>query len=900
MQFDQLEVENFKSISQESVNFGNGILVMHGENGAGKSSFLEAAFFALYGSNALPSHSNLNDIIKTGETYLRVMLRFRHGGEDYLIERELIDRGNGSPDHECVFETKDDIINGVTASEHAVETLLNMDADSFLNCAYVRQGEIELVDATPAEREEMIDRLLHLGMFETYTDRANKVRLGVKNLREEREALLNDVKTDIDNLEEQDLETQRSAIISEIDRLETKRSSKKDELESREQEKQEAEDAIERLSKTKDRIEELNGELTEAKEKLETSREKRQKHHKEFKKQKKRRNEIIDSLNTSLPHLEIGLKAAESLQNPTGMYDVDNVENKRESLQKRSKEVSEEAMDKRSKKKSLENDIEDLREWAEQKESNADKKDKKVASVRSEKSDLVDRKEGVETEIESVRQDIKEQKREFESEDFDFGNAVSQRERVEEKLESIQSERNDIEKELSTAEDQLEQADELLDEGKCPECGQDVDGSPHVESIEEYRDRVNDLQSKLSRVKSSEQDTESRLQEVDRLVSIEESVDSMESTITQKQREKTDISERIAEKKDRINDLQIEAKDLRETSESHLEDANQKVEMVNNLDEEISKLEDKRYTIDDQIDDFDSVIEDISTLNSTISEIDHAREKRDGLDEVIEDREETVDDLAEELTECSDEYDEKQLEQKQEAVEEACEGISSLKVDIEQIEDTLNQKRGEKGRVEEKQSTLKRKKEKRDTLIQEVDRLEDAEEQTEDVQFMYSSLREELREKNVTKLEQLFNEVFMDLYQNDTYERIAITNNYEITIYDKRQGELSPKMLSGGEKVMFNLALRCAIYQLLAEAGEGNNARDTLPPLILDEPTAHLDNSHVTQLTEVVKLMRELGVDQTIVVSHQEEVVATSDMSYRVRLNTTTNSSTIETATSVW
>jgi len=45
-----------------------------------------------------------------------------------------------------------------------------------------------------------------------------------------------------------------------------------------------------------------------------------------------------------------------------------------------------------------------------------------------------------------------------------------------------------------------------------------------------------------------------------------------------------------------------------------------------------------------------------------------------------------------------------------------------------------------------------------------------------------------------------------------------------------------------------------------------------LPPLILDEPTANLDSEHVDQIANVVDTVRQLGIDQTLVVSHNKDL----------------------------
>jgi len=67
-----------------------------------------------------------------------------------------------------------------------------------------------------------------------------------------------------------------------------------------------------------------------------------------------------------------------------------------------------------------------------------------------------------------------------------------------------------------------------------------------------------------------------------------------------------------------------------------------------------------------------------------------------------------------------------------------------------------------------------------------------------------------------------------------------------------------------------------------------------MPPLILDEPTVFLDSGHVSQLVELIDSMRELGVEQIVVVSHDDELVGAADCVVEVRKDPTSNRSTVE------
>ena len=148
MIFDRLGLRNFKPYGDVSLDLSPGVTVIHGLNGSGKSSLLEACFFALYGSRAL--EATLADVITEGESESEIELQFTHDGESYRISRSLT-RYDDRVDHDCTLEGPDVTLDGATDVRAFVSDLLRMDPEAFVNCAYVRQGEVnKLINATPA------------------------------------------------------------------------------------------------------------------------------------------------------------------------------------------------------------------------------------------------------------------------------------------------------------------------------------------------------------------------------------------------------------------------------------------------------------------------------------------------------------------------------------------------------------------------------------------------------------------------------------------------------------------------------------------------------------------------------------------------------------------------------
>ena len=162
----------------------------------------------------------------------------------------------------------------------------------------------------------------------------------------------------------------------------------------------------------------------------------------------------------------------------------------------------------------------------------------------------------------------------------------------------------------------------------------------------------------------------------------------------------------------------------------------------------------------------------------------------------------------------------------------------------------------------------------------------------EELESMYMRVRADMRTKNIGALSTLLNEMFSFMYTNNAYSHIELDPEYNLTVYRKDGTPLEPKLLSGGERAIFNLVLRCAIYRLLA-MGFGGDRADGLPPMILDEPTVFLDRGHINQLLKLIDMMRGIGVGQIIVVSHDESLIDSADHVFQVEKDPITNMSSI-------
>src|SRR6056297_2162780 len=103
MRFERIRLESFKCYDDADLRLDDGVTVIHGLNGSGKSSLLESAFFALYGARAIAK--TLDDVVTIGAESATVELWFTHDGASYHVERRLSVRDDRAVTTKCVLDT---------------------------------------------------------------------------------------------------------------------------------------------------------------------------------------------------------------------------------------------------------------------------------------------------------------------------------------------------------------------------------------------------------------------------------------------------------------------------------------------------------------------------------------------------------------------------------------------------------------------------------------------------------------------------------------------------------------------------------------------------------------------------------------------------------------------------
>lgn len=877
MKFDRLRLRNFKPYADTDLRFEDGVTVIHGLNGSGKSSLLEACFFALYGSKALDG--TLDDAVTTGADETDVELWFTHAGEEYQITRELRRSGGSVSTRTCVLEGADSTVEGARdVREFVGDDLLRMDSEAFRNCAYIRQGEVNrLINASPRERREMIDDLLQLGKLEEYRERASDARLGVEDVLADKRGGLNKLDEQIAAKEGQDLhdrlnqhKSDLSDLDSEIERFEGNRDDARETMEEAESIIEEAEERESELEDLTEEIEELEASIRETESERETLLE--------------QITEIREEVDEREAELE-GLADAAGIDAATETAVADA----RETLDEREAERREQRQEQRDRVTTLESEVESLETEATRLREQAAEKRERAEELEAAASDAESDLEALREDIDDVAAERAELEAQFADEPIEMGEAEARREQIREELEAVREGIQTTVEELSVARNTVEEAEELLEAGNCPECGQPVEDSPHVDTLEADRERVETLEAELGERNGEKAQLQADLETAESLVEAE----SRDESLADKREmleERAETLEADAEEarsdakelREAADELAEDAEETETEAEGQAEEATAARERVADLDEELTELDQRRERLDD--------VEDaIDAIDDAEDQIDRLREKRESKAELAAERRDRLDDLRERREGLREKFDRERVEQARNQLESAEDYLEKVEGKLEELDEQRDDLTGKIGSVQAEIRSLEELRADREKLAETVADLESLHEETEQLERTYGDLRAELRQRNVESLERMLNETFDLAYGNDAYSHIELDGEYELTVYQKDGTPLSPDQLSGGERALFNLSLRCAIYRLLSEGIEG--AAPT-PPLILDEPTVFLDSGHVSRLADLIEEMRGFGVRQILIVSHDEELVDAADDLVTVEKDTTTNRST--------
>ncbi len=178
----KLRLQNFLSYPDDKQELDFNlfhIACLTGENGAGKSSLIEAIPWCIWGEGRVSA----DRLLREGESEMRVEFEFTLDEVDYQIIRiAKRNRTGGVSTDALEFHMRDNETNtfrvvqsGVRAAQRRINQTLGIDYDTFISSSFIAQGksnEFTLKSAT--ERKRVLAEILQIDRYQTLSERAKE------------------------------------------------------------------------------------------------------------------------------------------------------------------------------------------------------------------------------------------------------------------------------------------------------------------------------------------------------------------------------------------------------------------------------------------------------------------------------------------------------------------------------------------------------------------------------------------------------------------------------------------------------------------------------------------------------------------------------------------------------
>ncbi len=895
-QLDRLEIENLWSYKKAFLQFEPGITVIAGPNGSGKSSLLESIFFALYGSEARHVIGrSLEEILRIGADSGSVRLSFFHSGQRYTAQIALRRQGATAKSERSGCQLSGDDGSVWVGTENVIaeiERFFGMDREGFANCVYVRQGEIDrLIRADRKTREQMLDGLLGLYKIDLFVTPRSKEALRALNRRtdsiDERLARL---RQEIDALEREELGKQRAQLTEQLEGVQGELKAVDEHRTDAYKLLQSYDDSLRQFAQATEELQQIDQELSEKQQRLKQRETERKEFEGELESLSGRHQKSTLALKTSLQTWEMDSpRILESLDQAATFEDValvpaklsegkSYIEAQRVKLQE-AREALTRLMAERAQR---ERAIAQLHERDEELACTRAREDEQIKTMQIELAALeeaqADREKALAAQLGEIAEQARRLGATLPSTPFAARVAAEIKSTWARELQILEEQHDQAKRAVLQTKTQcdalrqeLTQQQKLLEEGRCPTCGQSVPHEHLTESlgliapkIAEFEGFVQHEERELERItgrltiwKHIQTALDQIVLEIERFEARRAEVALKRTALEQATERRQTLQSRIAQLTKQIeSELQTVA--AQRAEQERLETAVQAIsrELNQSLDDQ-ERLEKVKNEIENLLRVREQWREKQAARKTLLESLNELR----GDIARLQDRRRQVQDRLQGQSE---------IENKRMQVQELLSELDKKRTAVQEQYDQLAQARGiVQGRLEH----LERLQNEMARVLRDQEEMKKLKAELDEIVSVYQTTKVELRKRNLEALNYYFNEFFSLMDSGDSYSRVTVRDDYEIEVELKNGRKLNPSLMSGGERALTNIALRCAIHQVLAKAVRRM-------PLILDEPTIYLDRDRVHRLQF---LLEDLGkrVGQVIVVSHEVGLVEGADHEYR-------------------
>ena len=886
MIINNIKLENFKSHQKSSINFNEGVSLILGQNGSGKSSILEAIGYSFFKEftgkidNLMRKPTDEKDIIKQ----MLVTVHFTHNNIQYQLKRGRKKSGNIA---ELRFKENDSYVlkcKGDTNVTNDIKSILEIDHKSFTNAVYIKQGDItELIDKSPADRKELITKLLNIDSLEkAWNESKNVIQVYKDQINENNGRLAKENEIN-ENLEKINIQ------LKEDEETKANLKPEKEELEKNVEELEKKIKEIENKKAESKRLTELlNNQqkgIDKAKQNQENTEEKIEEIEKAEEENKSLEKEIIklDKLKEAVEHKNImdNLQKEQNIiiEKINEIKQTENIIRSNKEYHEKYEELNEEIAGHDEEIKKLQDMVTQLNLIKKQKTEKDGEKDILFREVQNGAAKANNFFGTYFKNAEEIEQKINEEKEKTKS------TIKSLNKNIDKNNVLINTNKNDLKNTRKSLNDLINTED------KCPICQSEISEDKHKELEKTYRDKITDLEIKIETLTDANKNQEKKKKEKeDYLLGIESiniseiklnfhkfnecnnELNSLEEKIKELSPYETsleNLNKTLSNKKEVLNELKTkndeyvyavnklkELKDIDELN-SIKEDNDLKIKKERDICQDIVR----RYAIKDDINitikrlekQKDKYNQNIGLINNKNAYI----EQKDNLISEINEYQKQINDLNESIIALA--YDEETYHNTNNEYQKHSQELKDINKRIIVLETNIENY---------KEQVIKYKEDLKDIekIVQEQKNLDEYIKLLEDIREMYSKdgVQKYLRDIVRPAIEKYTMDIFSEF--DFEYSSIKLDENYEIEIENNKE-TLELGMLSGGEKIVIALALRLGIANVIS--------KNKTELLILDEPTIHLDDDRRARLIEI---LRDINlVPQMIVVTHDDEMETLSN-----------------------
>ncbi len=865
----ELRLVNVKSYSDQIIRFGDGVNAIIGENGAGKTTILEAIGFTMF--NALPY--NISDFVRRGERRAEIRVKIINPKDDriYEIVRRIED---GRTVEYFVRDAETGVriggAEGVAGVAEWVREVFGFEVDAktvFENAVGVPQGKItsQFLES-PSVRDRIFSPLIGVEGYKKAFEKSREYERFLENKLRDVETEIALLRKDVENL---------GRLRKRLEELEAERR----ELSKR------ISDVEERIVPLESRISEMEGirrEISNLKvDEAKLSAEERG---------------IASNVERLKGELESLKRAEEELESLKEVYEsYVKAEKELEGVVKEKREIERRMEELRRKELELEKlkaELENLRKRLEEIER-CERELEKIEELARREEELMEKIREIEI-AESRKKSLEEQRRRVEEDLRAIEVRLKALREKEEELRVLEEKLGKIPKDIELRRDKLIQAiaklKQMLDEerrqfekiksGRCPILGVECEriakaAKAKEEKMAKISRKIEDFERKLTvceKVCSKKKEIE------ERVGTIRAELEAKEELVAEFGR-KRELLEAIKEELDGVEriigmreEIENELKRVKGSIERRIA-LTDKVRRKGDVLREIEEKESAVVRISDELGELEGLRMRMEELRGRELELEKVlRESREGYMRYVRLREEVsrkeeleseleslenklretkskLESVRNRLRELERLYDEEEFERLRDELQKLRDLRSKLEGEVGKIGAQIEELRGE---VEE----LKGRKERLERLEEERERVRRKLKFVKDVREIFKRAIPEITKAYVEAVSVEANRIFCEIMGDYNWE-LRWTEDFGIKAkYMGRDIDFS--QMSGGEQVCAALAVRLALLKVLSN----------MRVVFFDEPTQNMDETRrrnfATQLSKIE------GFKQIFVISHDD------------------------------